>query len=175
MRERKRNRKGMRQAPSLPYVSPGKRRPSRQPQRLSPLPSASARSSSSSASGSRCRPRASRPSPRVHLDLHLVAVDRDVLRDHREDLLAQHARRGPSSPRDGALVREQHLQPVAGDRRRRRAWKKLNRFMPPSAEQIAEEALPLRRDRHRRRVSPREPPRRVDVGAGRRARADWRA
>src|SRR5215213_3937470 len=53
----------------------------------------------------------------LHLDLDLVAIDGDVLRDHGEDLLAQD-RDEVGAADGGALMRQQELQALAGDRRR---------------------------------------------------------
>src|SRR5204862_210184 len=53
----------------------------------------------------------------IQLDLHLVALDRDVLGDHVQDLFAQGDDQvGPSVLH--ALVREDQLQALAGDRAR---------------------------------------------------------
>ena len=53
----------------------------------------------------------------IQLDLHLVALDRHVLGDHLDDLLLQH-RKEIRLADEGALMRQQHLQPLARDGRR---------------------------------------------------------
>ena len=52
----------------------------------------------------------------IHLDLHLVRLERDVPADHGENLLAQNAEQVGLAARD-ALVREQDLQAFARYRR----------------------------------------------------------
>src|SRR3954469_11718032 len=72
-----------------------------------------------------------RPTP-IHFDLHLVALDRHVLSDQREDLLAQDLDQ-PGLANGDTLMREKNLQPLAsgngrtlrlGDRRRAGALEK---------------------------------------------------
>src|SRR5271165_2806710 len=52
----------------------------------------------------------------VELDLHPLALDRDVLGDDRDDLLLQHGQQIRLAD-EGALMRQQHLEPLARDRR----------------------------------------------------------
>src|SRR4051794_38422803 len=68
----------------------------------------------------------------IHFDLHLVALDRHVLSDQREDLLARDLDQ-PGLANGDTLMREKNLQPLAssngrtlrlGDRRRARALEK---------------------------------------------------
>ena len=53
----------------------------------------------------------------VHLNLHLVRIERHVPGDDRKDLLAQHGDQVPWPQRD-ALMGEQDLQALARHRRR---------------------------------------------------------
>src|SRR3954469_22863301 len=77
----------------------------------------------------------------IHFDLHLVALDRHVLSDQREDLLAQDLDQ-PGLANGETLMREKNLQPLAsgngrtlrlGNRRRARALEKRSSLMRPSA------------------------------------------
>src|SRR5262245_24038240 len=68
----------------------------------------------------------------IHLDLDVVGMDHDVLGDGGEDLAAQQPEQ-VALVALRALVREQHLQPLARDRRR-----------PPRPKQIEQHHAALR-------------------------------
>ena len=56
-------------------------------------------------------------SPRSSLICTRVTLDGDVLGDHRDDLFLQHGKQIGLAD-EGALMRQQHLQALARDRRR---------------------------------------------------------